>query len=82
MATDSRLISAAVTWMLGPAVYLWMTVSLDGFNETRDGKIHRTAPDAELPRFLNERARKLGVFLHGPHMYEGIGEPAPTLHTP
>ena len=44
-------------------VVYWMTVSLDGFVETRDGKIDWTAPDDELHRFLNESARKLGAFL-------------------
>ena len=36
-------------------VVYWMTVSLDGFVETRDGKIDWTAPDDELLRFQNER---------------------------
>jgi hypothetical protein len=30
-------------------VVYWMTVSLDGFVETRDGKIDWTAPDEALP---------------------------------
>ena len=38
-------------------IVYWMTVSLDGFVETRDGKIDWTAPDADLHRFLNEIAR-------------------------
>jgi dihydrofolate reductase len=59
-------------------VVYWMTVSLDGFVETSDGKIDWTAPDAELPRFLNESARKLGVFLHGRRMYEGMASVWPT----
>jgi hypothetical protein len=46
-------------------VVYWMTVSLDGFVETRDGQIDWTVPDAGLHRFLNESARQLGVFLHG-----------------
>ncbi len=54
---------------MGKVVY-WMTVSLDGFVETRNGKIDWTAPDAELHRFLNESARELGAFLHGRRMYE------------
>ena len=32
-------------------VVYWMTSSLDGFVETRDGKIDWTAPDDELFRF-------------------------------
>jgi dihydrofolate reductase len=59
-------------------VVYWMTVSLDGFVEASDGKIDWTAPDAELPRFLNESARKLGVFLHGRRMYEGMASVWPT----
>jgi dihydrofolate reductase len=59
-------------------VVYWMNVSLDGFVETSDGKIDWTAPDAELPRFLNESARKLGAFLHGRRMYEGMASVWPT----
>jgi dihydrofolate reductase len=59
-------------------VVYWMTVSLDGFVETSDGKIDWTAPDAELHRFLNESARKVGVFLHGRRMYEGMAGVWPT----
>jgi len=59
-------------------VVYWMTVSLDGFVETLDGKIDWTAPDAELHRFLNESARKLGAFLHGRRMYEGMASVWPT----
>jgi dihydrofolate reductase len=59
-------------------VVYWMTVSLDGFVETSDGKIDWTAPDAELHRFLNESARKLGVFLHGRRMYEEMASVWPT----
>jgi hypothetical protein len=35
-------------------VVYWMTVSVDGFVETRDGKINWTAPDDELQRFFND----------------------------
>jgi dihydrofolate reductase len=51
-------------------VVYWMTVSLDGFVETRDGKIDWTAPDDELHRFFNEYARKVGAFLYGRRSYE------------
>ena len=64
-------------------VVYWMTVSLDGFVETSDGKIDWTAPDAELHRFLNESACKLGVFLHGRRMYEEMASVWPTAeHNP
>jgi dihydrofolate reductase len=59
-------------------VVYWMTVSLDGFIETRDGKIDWTAPDAELLHFHNGDARKLGAFLHGRRMYEGMASVWPT----
>jgi dihydrofolate reductase len=51
-------------------VVYWMTVSLDGFVEDRDGKIDWTAPDDELHRFFNESARKVGAFLYGRKSYE------------
>jgi dihydrofolate reductase len=61
-------------------VVYWMTVSLDGFVETRDGKIDWTAPDAGLHRFLNESARQLGLFLHGRRMYEEMASVWPTAN--
>jgi dihydrofolate reductase len=54
---------------MGKVVY-WMSVSLDGFVETRDRKIDWTAPDEELHRFFNEDARKMSVFLYGRRTYE------------
>jgi dihydrofolate reductase len=59
-------------------VVYWMSVSLDGFVEDRDGKIDWTAPDAELLRFQNECARQVGAFLHGRRMYEGMASAWPT----
>ena len=59
-------------------VVYWMTVSLDGFVETTDGKIDWTAPDDELHRFLNESARQLGAFIHGRRMYEEMASFWPT----
>ncbi|MGH7270289.1 MAG: dihydrofolate reductase family protein [Polyangiaceae bacterium] len=51
-------------------VVYWMSVSLDGFVEARDGKIDWTAPDDELHRFFNEHARGMGAFLYGRRSYE------------
>jgi dihydrofolate reductase len=51
-------------------VVYWMTVSLDGFVETRDGKIDWTAPDDELHRFFNDYAGRVGAFLYGRRSYE------------
>jgi len=59
-------------------VVYWMTVSLDGFVETRDGKIDWTAPDDELFRYLKESALKVGAFLHGRRIYEEMASVWPT----
>jgi dihydrofolate reductase len=59
-------------------VVYWMSVSLDGYVATRDGKIDFTAPDEELARFMNESARKLGAFFHGRRMYEEMASVWPT----
>lgn len=59
-------------------VVYWMTASLDGFVETRDGKIDWSAPDEELFRFHNEDARRVGAFLHGRRTYEGMASVWPT----
>jgi dihydrofolate reductase len=62
---------AAIIGAMGKVVY-WMTASLDGFVETRDGKIDWTAPNEELFRVLKDDARRVGAFLHGRRMYEGM----------
>jgi dihydrofolate reductase len=59
-------------------VVYWMSVSIDGFVETKDGKIDWTAPDDELDRFMTESARKLGAFLHGRRIYEEMASVWPT----
>lgn len=59
-------------------VVYWMSVSLDGFVETRDRNIDWTAPDEELHGFFNDEARKLGAFLHGRRMYELMAAYWPT----
>ena len=59
-------------------VIYWMSVSLDGFIETRDGKIDWTTPDEELHQFFNEEARKLSVFLYGRKTYEMMAAFWPT----
>jgi dihydrofolate reductase len=45
-------------------------VSLDGFIAGPDGAIDWSAPDEELHRFHNERARETGVELYGRRLYE------------
>jgi dihydrofolate reductase len=59
-------------------VVYWMSVSLDGFVETRDGKIDFTAPSEELHRFFNEYARHEGAFLCGRRTYELMASYWPT----
>ncbi len=54
---------------MGKVVY-WMTVSLDGFVETRDGNIDWTMPDEGLFRFHTDYARQLGAFLYGRRTYQ------------
>ena len=47
-----------------------MSVSLDGFIAGPDGEIDWSAPDEELHRFHNQRARELGAHLLGRRLYE------------
>jgi dihydrofolate reductase len=56
----------------------WMSTSLDGFVETRDGAIDFSAPDPELFRFHTDYARTLGAFLHGRRTYELMSAYWPT----
>jgi len=57
-----------------------MGVSLDGYIVGPDGRFDWAAPDEELHRFHNARAREAGVSLYGRGLYEtmrvwdGIGE--------
>jgi dihydrofolate reductase len=62
---------------MGKVVY-WMTVSLDGFVETRDGSIDWSMPDEELFRFHTDYARTLGAFLNGRRTYEAMASFWPT----
>ncbi len=62
-------------------VVYWMSMSLDGFVETRHGKIGWTAPDEELHRFFNESACKFGAFLYGRRTYELMAGFWPTAVT-
>jgi dihydrofolate reductase len=54
---------------MGKVVY-WMTVSLDGFVEARDGSLDWGMPDEALFRFHTDSARRLGGFLHGRRTYQ------------
>jgi dihydrofolate reductase len=47
-----------------------MGVSLDGYIAGPDGAIDFSAPDEELHRFHNDRARELDMQLYGRRMYE------------
>ena len=58
-----------------------MSVSLDGFVETRDHKIDWGFVDEELHAFFNEQSRGLGAFLHGRRMYELMAAYWPTADT-
>jgi dihydrofolate reductase len=49
-----------------------MGVSLDGFIAGPRGEIDWSAPDEELHRFHNERARELGAHLCGRRLYEAM----------
>jgi dihydrofolate reductase len=51
-------------------VVFWMSVSLDGFVEARDGSIDWTMPDEGLFRFLSDCTRQLGAFLYGRRTYQ------------
>jgi dihydrofolate reductase len=58
---------------MGKVVY-WMSVSLDGFVETRDGRIDWNMPDAELFRFHTDYARQIGAFLNGRRTYQTMAD--------
>jgi dihydrofolate reductase len=55
---------------MGRRVIYAMGVSLDGYVAAPDGGIDWTAPDEELHRFHNERAREMDVHLLGRRLYE------------
>jgi dihydrofolate reductase len=47
-----------------------LTLSLDGFVETVDGKLDWSAPDPELHTFINEQQREVGAYVYGRRLYE------------
>ncbi len=54
---------------MGRVVY-WLSVSLDGYVETRERAIDWSAPSVELHRFFNDGARGAGMFLMGRRTYD------------
>lgn len=55
-----------------------MSVSLDGFVETRDRSLDWGIIDAEIHGFFNDQARANGAFLYGRRMYELMAAYWPT----
>jgi dihydrofolate reductase len=55
-----------------------MQVSLDGYMEAPNRNIDWSAPDEEVHRFHNDRARDAGAFLYGRRLYELMFEHWPT----
>lgn len=55
-----------------------MSVSLDGFVETRDRSIDWIIIDEEIHAFFNEQARQHAAFLYGRRMYELMAAYWPT----
>jgi dihydrofolate reductase len=47
-----------------------MSVSLDGFIDSRDRTLDWVIVDEELHRFFNEEAREVGTFVYGRRLYE------------
>ncbi len=60
--------SAGLTRM-GRLIYS-MSVSLDGFIETRDRSLDWITVDEELHQYFNDEARAMSTFLYGRRMYE------------
>ena len=58
-----------------------MSVSLDGFVETKDHSIDWVLVDEELHTFWNEQARRMGASLYGRRMYELMAGYWPTAAT-
>ena len=55
-----------------------MSVSLDGYVETRDRKLDWVIVDKELHNFFNDQSREMGAFLYGRRAYELMAEYWPT----
>ncbi len=62
---------------MGRVVY-WLSVSIDGYIETRDKEIDWSAPSDELHRFFNDSAREAGMFLMGRRTYDMMAAFWPT----
>jgi dihydrofolate reductase len=55
--------------MTGKVIYS-LSVSLDGFMESRERKLDWVLVDEELHRFFNDEAREVGTFVYGRRLYE------------
>jgi dihydrofolate reductase len=55
-----------------------MMVSLDGFTETRDGKIDWITIDEEIHDFANEQMRRVAAVVYGRRMYDLMSAYWPT----
>ena len=65
---------------MGRLVYS-MSVSLDGFVETRSRSLDWVQVDEELHSFFNEEARAMSAFLYGRRLYELMAAYWPTAET-
>lgn len=65
---------------MGRVVY-WLSVSIDGYIETREREIDWSAPSEELHRFFNDSARQAGMFLMGRRTYDMMAAFWPTADT-
>ncbi|HEX8789753.1 MAG TPA: dihydrofolate reductase family protein [Polyangiaceae bacterium] len=62
---------------MGEVIY-WLSVSVDGYVETRDKQIDWSAPSEGLHRFFNDTARVAGMFLMGRRTYDMMAAFWPT----
>ncbi len=62
---------------MGKVIYA-MSVSLDGYVESRGDDLSWSYPSAELHRHFNEEERKIDTFLYGRRMYETMAAYWPT----
>jgi dihydrofolate reductase len=62
-------------------VVFWLSVSIDGFIETKDKSLEWSAPSQELMQHFLDEGRQAAMFLLGRRMYDLMAEYWPTADT-